>query len=435
MLTKLRIKNFKCLGDTGPLDIRPLTFLVGPNSSGKSSVLQMLRVLRQTERRSDMNGPLATTGPDIEVGAYPDFVYRHDIGRDVEVETEWTQVAPIRGALQFSASFFYDSASTQIKLRQAVVRSPRAVERTLWEGTSNQYVWEIEISRSGRTERKAFPNVRPRMFARPHSDNPQSESEIDHFFTSGYPHPVPASGGVGWHLYRMVHIGHLRGVPKRAYVMSGGTPLDVGSSGEYVVDMLWAAGNSSEGDQRAFFSHVCAWLEKLGRVCELRLEPLGEANLLQVVAADSASGVKVSLTDVGFGAWQVLPVIAQCLNPFHDRTILVEQPEIHLHPKAQAELGDMFIETVTSRGRAVIVETHSEQILARVCRRVAERAPGGITRKDVAIYYFDPKEDGTHIQEVTLNDDGQYESFPPGFFEEGFEEAFAHMEAMSKHAR
>jgi predicted ATPase len=82
--------------------------------------------------------------------------------------------------------------------------------------------------------------------------------------------------------------------------------------------------------------------------------------------------------------------------------------------------------------RTLIIETHSDHILGRVARRIAE---GVIPKDAVAIYYFRPTPEGTAVEEVTLNENGQYVKYPDGFFEEGFEEAFAHMEAMSKHAR
>ncbi len=81
MLTRIRIKNFKCLKDTGDLEIRPLTFLVGPNSSGKSSLLQMLLMLRQTVDSTDIFNPLVLNNSLIRMSSYSEFVYKNDIKR------------------------------------------------------------------------------------------------------------------------------------------------------------------------------------------------------------------------------------------------------------------------------------------------------------------------------------------------------------------
>jgi predicted ATPase len=110
--------------------------------------------------------------------------------------------------------------------------------------------------------------------------------------------------------------------------------------------------------------------------------------------------------------------------------LLIEQPEIHLHPKAQATLGDLLMEVVKAGDRQVIVETHSEHLLARIQRRIAEQK---FSHEQVAIYYFEPTPSGTKIHRLELDEYGQLvEPIPEGFFEEGLEEALAHMKAVGE---
>lgn len=137
----------------------------------------------------------------------------------------------------------------------------------------------------------------------------------------------------------------------------------------------------------------------------------------------------MNIADIGFGASQTLPIIIESFYAPSDSVILIEQPEIHLHPKAQSILGDLFIKATKENNRTFIVETHSEHMLSRVRRRIAENK---INASDIAIYYFKPTPEGTKIQRVTLNDQGQYESFPEGFFEEDVIEAFEHLKAISE---
>ena len=130
----------------------------------------------------------------------------------------------------------------------------------------------------------------------------------------------------------------------------------------------------------------------------------------------------VNIADVGFGASQVLPVIVEGFYSSPGCTFLVEQPEIHLHPKAQATLGDLLV-GLSKHDRQVIVETHSEHLINRVQLRIADET---IDRSDVAIYYFEATEQGTRIREVGLTEYGQYltETLPEDFFDEGFVESY-----------
>jgi len=148
-----------------------------------------------------------------------------------------------------------------------------------------------------------------------------------------------------------------------------------------------------------------------------------------IYVIDSATKMRVNLADIGFGASQTLPIIIQSFYSARGSVLLIEQPEIHLHPRAQSILGDLFIDAILNSRRTLVVETHSEHILARVRRRIAEKK---LTKEDIAIYYFNPTTKGTDIMEVTINDNGQYENFPEGFFEEDLVEAFEHLKAINR---
>ena len=423
MLRKLRIQNFKCLEDTGELAIRPLTFLVGPNSSGKSSVLQALLLLRQTADSSDMASPLVTSGKWVEVGAYPDFISRHEVGRELRVEMEFSSDDEIFSPLNARISLYYDSAATEIRVRETEIWCEDAFHVTMSEGENRKYQALSEYNKDGERKRVRLPGVGRRKF----------------FLSAvGMETAVPGlalAESPGWFLeFRLetfVHLGPLREQPQRSYPISGRVPEEVGAKGQQAVDVLWASHKGQQNERQDVKEAAQRWFAELGIAEDIQLRELGGSNQYSVVIRDKTTGVEANLTDIGFGASQVLPIVVQSLNARSGSTILIEQPEIHLHPKAQSVLGDLFIEAAQKRDRTLIVETHSEHILARVRRRIAEREMG-ITKDDVAIYYFEPTPEGTRIQEVTLNDNGQYVDFPEGFFEEDVWEAFAHMQAMQK---
>jgi predicted ATPase len=126
MLTKLRIRNFKCFEDTGEMDIRPLTLLVGPNSSGKSSIMQFLLALRQTVESPDIQVAFAPNDSWVRLGSYPDFIFRHQWQRELEAMLEFTEhlPAPVRSSrqpnkLRLKVRWRYNKKTTQIRLEES----------------------------------------------------------------------------------------------------------------------------------------------------------------------------------------------------------------------------------------------------------------------------------------------------------------------------
>lgn len=153
------------------------------------------------------------------------------------------------------------------------------------------------------------------------------------------------------------------------------------------------------------------------------------------------SNVRHSFRDVGYGISQVIPIVAQCFA-FENVTLCIEQPELHIHPRLQAELADLFIAATLDSWESdaysmdmdsenlrdipnnqFIIETHSEHLLLRLQRRIRE---GVISNDDVSVLYVDSKADGTStIQTLRLDTDGSFlDEWPGGFFEERFNEMF-----------
>lgn len=154
----------------------------------------------------------------------------------------------------------------------------------------------------------------------------------------------------------------------------------------------------------------------------------------RLVVAPINSEIELRPHDVGVGISQVVPVVVTSLQGDH-QLLAIEQPELHLHPKLQAELGDLFIEAALGDQRhMVILETHSELIPLRLMRRIRESLKDGaknatrprIRSKDVAIYYIESYQGATITTRLELSNEGQLlDPWPNGFFEEGFHERFA----------
>ncbi|MEB3267176.1 MAG: DUF3696 domain-containing protein, partial [Leptolyngbya sp.] len=123
----------------------------------------------------------------------------------------------------------------------------------------------------------------------------------------------------------------------------------------------------------------------------------------------------VLITDVGFGVSQVLPVLVLCYYAQPGSTVIFEQPEIHLHPSVQAGLADVFIEVAQQRNLQIIVESHSEHLLRRLQRRIAEGET--ISHEQTALYFCDMDDTGTsHLTPLALDEFGNINNWPPHFF-------------------
>jgi predicted ATPase len=130
---------------------------------------------------------------------------------------------------------------------------------------------------------------------------------------------------------------------------------------------------------------------------------------------------------VGFGASQLLPIIVAGYYAPEKSLLIAEQPEIHLHPKAQTRLGDLLID-ISKENKTLLVETHSEHLIMRIQRRIAE---GAIGKEGVALYYCEPSNKGTLVKRIIIDELGQMQqTLPVGFFEESYLESKSHLEAI-----
>ena len=178
---------------------------------------------------------------------------------------------------------------------------------------------------------------------------------------------------------------------------------------------------AASGDEEALSEH---WTEEL---VEARPEALQDLVLL-----DKRTVTPVSHRDVGIGVSQVLPVLVSAYAS-KDKLLAIEQPEIHLHPALQAELGDVFIESALGEGsNTFLIETHSEHLLLRILRRIRETTDGELPKglpeihpEQVAVLYVQPGRENTEVIHIPVTADGEFERpWPEGFFAERSKELF-----------
>jgi predicted ATPase len=160
---------------------------------------------------------------------------------------------------------------------------------------------------------------------------------------------------------------------------------------------------------------VNGWLS-LMKLPQLMPTPALKRNINQI-KLDSA-GIEVYLPDVGFGVSQILPILIECLRIKPGETIILEQPEIHLHPSLQSKLGD-FLNCMARADKKIIVETHSEHLIKRLYLRVAQEDSNETRNLLNTIFVsFDEQQQTSVTQQIVINEYGEIENWPVGFFDE-----------------
>jgi hypothetical protein len=240
-------------------------------------------------------------------------------------------------------------------------------------------------------------------------------------------------------------VGPFRTPPARRYAFSGFGALDTGLSGERAVDLLIAE-NLLRPTNDYLRRAVSYWLDRLQLADNIKVKTLAKrANIFEVQVSGAGGVRRANFADVGFGVSQVLPVLVQGLLVRRGGTFLVQQPEIHLHPDAQADLADYFL-YLASQGVNSLVETHSEYFLLRLRRRLAEgikpgligipaeREPGvgSLGLGDVSILYVQANKQDRTPREIRIGKAFQFEDLPRGFMNQAIEDRVAIMQALKK---
>lgn len=278
------------------------------------------------------------------------------------------------------------------------------------------------------------------------------DSLID--FSPIFSFPIFASDKVKEDLAAIRHIAPLRERHSRDTIINRRRDLDQGARGQ---NLEWVLKRSPS--LRKEINKTLAHL-KIGFEVYVDSDAsrgkVGGIRLREVLDDwETREPIDVSIVDVGSGIGQVLPIVLECLNPDR-RILLIEQPELHLHPAVQSELGDLFIkaalgnrdqhaldsndaETVdepVAKDNNVIIETHSEHLILRIMRRIRETTAGTLPEgippiypEDVSVLYVEPTEDGSMIRPIDLDSQGRWIGrWPNGFFEEGYRERTAGMD-------
>jgi len=453
MLTELSIKNFKAWRDTGKIRLAPITVFFGSNSAGKTSILQFLLMLRQTAESPDRHRVLhpGDKNTPVELGTYRDLVFDHDLSNGIEFALVWKLPEPmiVRDPLKKEDSTTGSRIRFEAKVSSDAKGASQQVQRFKYSLENGSSLLSVEMTPAGSSTSKydlrtsGYDLLRKvqrvwklpppiRFYAFP--------DEVGAYYqNAGFTSDLALE--LEKQVKRLQYLGPLREYPARSYVWSGEVPEHVGWRGERAVEAMLAAASRSIGPGfkkrvQPFHAVVAKWLKDLGLLQSFEVHQIAaHRKEYEVMVRAGNTKESVNLPDVGFGVSQVLPVVVQCFYANPHTTVILEQPEIHLHPRVQSALADLFIEAIQSReGGAdrsiqLVVESHSEHFLRRLQTRVAENK---VKPEDVALYFCRTGSDGAVLEPLEVNIFGDIQNWPADFFGDEMGELAARMEAVAR---
>lgn len=434
MLERLYVENFKAWEK---LDIKlgRVTGLFGTNSSGKSSVLQFLLMLKQTKNATDRGVVLDFGGPNnqhVNLGSYRDAIHDHDLNKFMKWELDWTLRSKASIADPSKMRTHTLAADTRLKTKsQARLQGGLLLSDHL-QYSFGGFDFSISPKKEGGTEYQLYANVprgndfrfvrnKQRAWALPgpvktHLFPDQAKTyfqnaEFLSLFEAEYESMMDS----------IYYLGPLREYPKREYPWSGTSPMDVGLRGERTIEAILSASARKEvrnlryrSPHKPFEEMIAYWLKELRLIQEFKITEIGSgANLYRAMVKRDSKSSEVLLTDVGFGVSQVLPALVLLYYVPEGSTILMEQPEIHLHPSVQSGLADVILTASKTRNLQVIVESHSEHLLRRFQRRVAEDT---YSANDLQLYFCDSVGGKSKLTRLEMDLLGEIGNWPPDFF-------------------
>lgn len=418
MLTHLKLENFKIWRSTGPVRLAPLTLLLGVNSSGKSSLIQSLLLIRQTVKGDDAGLDLNLGNPDaddtVTMGQFRDLLCRHAVASygtsapRVGIEFRWApQGSDASDTTLFSARYRQGSAGSAeldyLRLGQdskgfAVERSKSGIYRLLL----GSQVRRVGQSADFRPERSFAFSAATLNKLGPLADEirPVGPALLDE-------------------LSRIIYLGPVRQLARRDYVWSGRMPAHIGDDGGRAVDVLIASGVAQQagrsadlsGDAGRIFRETERWLRELEVADGLQVRALGRSARYELLVRHR--GAVVNLKDVGVGVSQVIPVVVAALFAKPGHIVIVEEPESHLHPLAQAKLAELLASVSAERGVQFIVETHSEHLFRRMQTLMARKQ---VHPSQAAMYFVEREGQAARLRELKLDELGRVANWPEKFF-------------------
>jgi len=427
-ITKLSVAGFKSIAQETTLDMKPLTLLAGTNSSGKSSFMQPLLLLKQTLETSYDPGPLLLDGKNVKFTSFEQLLTltgeknpKKEFFVTLEIALKMvhgTSPEPFSNTLTlfFSKKSGAITVSVQGGFFNARIDSDMRSAKLLEAIKTDGRFWSEEILGNGQIELEIV-----RRYCFLSIDAKKNLLSLNLWNTELFSKFIE----------KIIHVPALRGAPERSYQVTGVGPAFPGRFDHYTASVIaqWGEKKSDKLGQ------LCDALSHLGLTSKVLAKRLNDAQIeVQVGRLPKNGRTKsdmVNIADVGFGVSQTLPVLVALLVAEPGQLIYLEQPEIHLHPRAQVALAEILVDAA-NRGVKVVAETHSSLLLLAVQTLIAKQK---ISHEDVALHWFERDKTGmSTVTTAELDDSGRFGEWPVDFSDVELETEGEYIEVVSQQA-
>lgn len=408
---KISIEGYKSIADERSVNFCDLTILSGANSSGKSTFMQPLLLIKQTLENDFDAGSLMLDGPNVKIND----------------STEIVSKVTTREKKDFSVSMSNDELEVKATYKYRPRRGMH-IDRIFHQSPDFKDGIEIHHGLTQLEAENLLPKDQVKLFKESFGKEQKIRWKVERercfldikMLIGGKISPFqlgfdPARR-LGMLATRLIHVPGLRGNPERSYKVASSEAVYPGSFERYVASIVHQWGNQVR--HRPKFDLLKKQLNDLGLASSITTENINETHL--EIRISRFAGCKkratdfVNIADVGFGVSQTLPVLVGLLAAKKDQYVYVEQPELHLHPKAQFGLAQIIATAVVDRNVKVIIETHSSVLIRGIQILVAK---GKINPGAVSLNWFTQNiEDGqTEIHEAKMDKYGAFGDWPADF--------------------
>ncbi len=404
MISKMRLKNFKTWEDTGEMILSPVTLLLGTNSSGKSSIIQSLLLLKQTVRSTDRLIHLNLGGDDLNdifnFGTFKDILFRDASDRRFELYFDFSSKERKKYDVKFHSVYRQDSRGGVVQDKLEFVTGEKKFRFIRRDHDAYSFVLGDATQ----------PFDKGRYWAPERSIGFSAEA-LSH---AGEYSPAlqDISLAIQNEMATLFYLGPLRRKPERDYQWNNTTPGEMGIDGQKSVDILLASDSSNKrGSSPDILGSVSKWLKLMGVAERISLKRVGRPSRYEVVIIQD--DMEINLRDVGIGVSQVLPVLILGYFVPKGSIILLEEPEIHLHPLAQSILAEFFVEVSEERNIQFLVETHSEHLFRRMQTLIARKS---LSLNQCSLFFVEREKNKASLRRLDVDEYGRLTNWPDKFF-------------------